>query len=198
MILKAVIDDQTHEIHVPDSLLNQAQAFFDQMDVDMRRGWQMSRDWIATPDQQQRCQIVADKLLTALESSNQKLAMMMAGYILSRLPGVASVMLDVQGEMQNHAFQFSEQPLTPVNQVRQGLSKLDALGQAGRDVTDVFKVGRGYRFSTFDHAAGIWRDSPLAMTEPEAALQRQAAFKARYETLLQGFSGTSETNRQGA
>ncbi len=66
------------------------------------------------------------------------------------------------------------------------MSKLEAMEQAGNDVTKVFKVGRGYRFSVFDHAANLWRDSPLVTTEPEAARLRQEAFKAHYEALLQG------------
>ena len=36
------------------------------MDQDMDAGWQMSRDWVDNPSREQRCQIVADKLLTAL------------------------------------------------------------------------------------------------------------------------------------
>jgi hypothetical protein len=74
----------------------------------MDAGWQMSREWVEKPDRLQRCQIVADKLLTALECENQKLGMMMAGYILARLPGVESVELDVQGEIQNNRFNLAE------------------------------------------------------------------------------------------
>ena len=66
------------------------------------------------------------------------------------------------------------------------LSKLEAMEQAGRDVTQVFKVGRGYRFSVFDHDTGTWMDAPLAPTEQEAERLRQQAFKARYEARLAG------------
>lgn len=192
MILKAIIDDQTYEIRVPDLLLTQAEAFFDKLDKDMAGGWQMSRDWVETPDRLQRCQIVADKLLTAMESENEKLKMMMAGYILARLPGVDSVELDIQGEIQNNRFNFAEPSgawysgLASVEGA--GLSKLEAMEQAGNDVTKVFKVGRGYRFSVFDHAANLWRDSPLTATEQEASRLRQDTFKARYEALLHGSS----------
>ncbi|MBK5965687.1 hypothetical protein CCR95_16745 [Thiocystis minor] len=191
MILKAIIDDQSYEIGVPDSLLNQAEAFYEQLDQDMNRGWQMSREWVEKPDRLQRCQIVADKLLTALESENEKLAMMMSGYLLTRLPGVDSVELDTHGEIQNNRFHLAEREdverqSSSAAMSNAGLSKLDAMEQAGNDVTKVFKVGRGYRYSTFDHAENLWRDSPLASTEQEASRLRQAAFKDRYEELLRG------------
>jgi hypothetical protein len=197
MLLKAIIDDQIYELNVPDALVSQAQPFFEKLDTDMDGGWQMSREWVEKPDRLQRCQIVADKLLTALESENQKLGMMMAGYILARLPGVESVELDVQGEIQNNRFNLAEHrpavaaassdtPTAESPVSGPGLSKLEAMEQAGKDVTKVFKVGRGYRFSVFDHATDTWRDSPLAPTEQEASRLRQEAFKARYEALQRG------------
>ncbi len=196
MLLKAIIDDQIYELNVPDALISQAQPFFDRLDQDMDAGWQMSREWVEQPDRLQRCQIVADKLLTALESENQKLGLMMAGYLIARLPGVESVELDVQGEIQNNRFnlaahdQIADAPASvadaEVPESVRGLSKLEAMEQAGKDVTKVFKVGRGWRFSVFDDATGAWQDSPTAATEQDASKMRQAAFKARYEALQRG------------
>ena len=192
MILKAIIDDQAYELNVPDALLEQARHFFDQLDRDMDGGWQMSREWVASPDRLQRCQIVADKLLTALETENEKLGRLMAGYILARLPGVESVELDVQGEIQNNQFNLAEhgtalqEPESPPARAAAPagtLSKLEAMEQAGNDVTKVFKVGKAYRFSVFDHARAQWMDSPLIATEEEAHRLRQDAFKERFEAL---------------
>ncbi len=196
MILNAIIDDQVYELNVPDALLEQARPFFDQLDRDMDEGWQMSREWVASPDRLQRCQIVADKLLTALETENDKLGRLMAAYILARLPGVESVELDVQGEIQNNQFNLAqhqgaqeESPAprapaaAPGATTGAGLSKLEAMEQAGNDVTKVFKVGKAYRFSVFDHARQQWTDSPLAATEEEAHRLRQQAFKDRFEAL---------------
>ncbi len=192
MILKAIIDDQVYELNVPDALLEQARPFFDQLDQDMDKGWQMSRDWVANPDRLQRCQIVADKLLTALETENEKLGRLMAGYILLRLPGVESVELDIQGEIQNNQFNLAEHGdshqgpaaiSTHAAAPERGLSKLEAMEQAGNDVTKVFKVGKAYRFSVFDHAQQQWTDSPLIATEEEAQHLRQESFKARFEAL---------------
>jgi hypothetical protein len=193
MILKVIIDDQTHEINVPDALLSEARDYFDQVDRDMDGGRQMGRDWIEAPDRVQRAQIVADRLLTAIETDNLKLGTLMAGYLLDRLPGLELIEPDLQGEIQNTRFEMGRQTQTapatsPATSkpTGAGLSKLEAMEQAGRDVTQVFKVGRGYRFSIFDHDTGTWMDAPLAPSEQEAGRLRQQAFKARYEALLAG------------
>lgn len=192
MILKAIVEDQIYELNVPDALIEQARPFFEQLDRDMDQGCQMSREWVQSPDRLQRCQIVADKLLTALETENHKLGRLMAGYILARLPGVESVELDIQGEIQNNHFVLQEPSArpqaaptatAPAAGAPAGLSKLQAMEQAGNDVTKVFKVGKGWRFSIFDHGSGTWQDSPLVAGEDEAKRLREEAFKARFEAL---------------
>ena len=216
MLLKAIIDDQELSLEVPEQVLRQGQGFFAKLDADMDQGWQMSREWVARPNQIERCQIVADKLLTALEKENDRLGMLMAGYLLSRLPGIEAVTLDTQGEMQNTLFTLAEAPgaTSPGPAVSDptasppssrgneyapspaeapflptpaplGLDKFQALEQAGNDVTPVFKVGKGYRFSVYDHSSGQWRDAPLVAKEADAERLRQSAFKARYESLQQ-------------
>jgi hypothetical protein len=175
-------------LQVPDVLIRQAGPFFDALDRDMDRGWQMSRDWVPSPDRLQRCQIVANKLLTALENANERLGQLMAGYILTRLPDVIAVELDTQGEIQNTCFTLKERPAEPLAPTRPpsaagGLGKLQAMEQAGNEVAPVFKVGKGYRFAVLDRASNQWQDSPLFATESEATRQRQEAFKARFEEL---------------
>ena len=220
MLLKAIIDDQELSLEIPEELLRQGQAFFAKLDADMNQGWQMSREWVARPSQIERCQIVADKLLTALEKENDRLGMLMAGYLLSRLPGLESVTMDTHGEMQNTLFTLAEAPgqTPPGPAVRGpaasppssrgeedaaapvetpflptpaplGLDKFQALEQAGNDVTPVFKVGKGYRFSVYDHASGQWLDGPLVAKEADAERLRQAAFKARFASLQQPSGG---------
>lgn len=245
MILEAIVEDQVYSLNVPESLLTRASDFFDQLDRDMDKGWQMSRDWVDAPDQVQRGQIVADKLLTALENQNEKLGMLMAGYLLSRLPGLKSVEFDLQGEIQNNQFDFhpsadaqasalsaasapaaaahgdrsrdlapggGDAPSTTPAQspagtppdadsapsveqltatarncagAPRGLSKLQAMAQAGQDVSKVFKVGKGYRFSVFDHASQAWQDGPLLKSQDEAERLRERVFASRYEALQQ-------------
>ena len=108
MILKAIVDDQVYTLNVPDPILRQGGAFFDQLDRDMDQGWQMSREWVDAPNRLQRCQIVADKLLSALEKENERLGLMMAGYIIARLPNIDAVEFDLQGEIQNNQFRFRD------------------------------------------------------------------------------------------
>jgi hypothetical protein len=189
MLLNVTVDEQTIDLTVPDALLQQAQAFFERMDQDMDAGWQMSRDWVDNPNREQRCQIAADKLLTALENENRKLAVMMAGYILARLPGVSSVDIDTTGEIGNTRFTLHEAPETPAPSAQPAgppgeMGKMEALRQAAQDVTKVFKVGRNYRFSVFDHASGEWRDSAAVADKQEADKLREQAYKRRFEELI--------------
>lgn len=106
MILKAQIDDKLYELLVPDELLEQASDFFARMDVDMDEGIQMNRDWVATPNLEQRCQVVADKLYTAIENDNHKLGRLMAGYILNRLPSLDQIIIDTQGNLEATVFLY--------------------------------------------------------------------------------------------
>lgn len=99
MILKLTIDDQTYDIDVPERIMQEAQDFYAKMDSDMDRGWQMSRIWVEKPDLYQRCQIVADRVLGAFHTENQRMVLLMSGYILSRVPHVGEVVVDTTGDM---------------------------------------------------------------------------------------------------
>lgn len=101
MRFKVVIGEQVYAVEVPADLLSEAAEINAKLDFDMDRGWQMSREFVAHPDRLQRCQIVADKLLTSIINDNQATAMLMAGYITLRLPGAIGVDIDASGEMQN-------------------------------------------------------------------------------------------------
>ena len=101
MRFKVVIGEQVYAVDVPDDLLGEAAEFHARLDRDMDRGWQMSRQFVERPDALQRCQIVADKLLTSIVQDNQATAMLMAAYIALRMPGAVGVDIDASGEMQN-------------------------------------------------------------------------------------------------
>ena len=62
MKLNIIVDGRTNAFEVPDDVLVDAKDFFDKLDADMDKGWQMSRDWVEKPDAEQRCQIAADKI----------------------------------------------------------------------------------------------------------------------------------------
>lgn len=99
MILKVIVDERIIPIEVPDYMLVEAEGLFIKMDSDMDAGWQMSRTWVDRPTTTQRCQIAADKILTAIHTENEKMATMMAAYILKRMPNASSVDIDSSGDM---------------------------------------------------------------------------------------------------
>jgi len=107
--LHVYINDETVEVALAPALLEEAAEFFDRMDSDMDKGWQMGREWIEHPNQEQRCQIAADKLLAGIESGNEHLQELMAGYIVSRVPQIDAVRIDTSGEMQETRF-FALEP----------------------------------------------------------------------------------------
>ena len=99
MKLNVYVVDNMIPIEVPDDMLEDAEHIYKKMDSDMDKGWQMYRDWVDDLTQQQRCQVVADKLLTALENENQPSAMLMAGYIMTRMPGILNVHISTDGDI---------------------------------------------------------------------------------------------------
>ena len=101
MILNIYVADSAYKIDVPQEVLEDGEDFFTKMDSDMDKGWQMSRAYVECPNTRQRCQIAADKILSALHTHNHKLALLMAGYILTRLPGIEGVQIDTNGEIFN-------------------------------------------------------------------------------------------------
>jgi len=104
MKLNVFIGEYTNQIEVPDEMLSEAHAIFSKMDSDMDKGWQMSQLWVDKLDNKQRCQAVADRLLTAIENENQPMMMLMAGYIMQTMPGVQAVHISTDGDMTQTEF----------------------------------------------------------------------------------------------
>ncbi len=108
MLLNVFIDERQIPVETPPGMIVEAEDFFAKMDADMDNGWQMSRQWIEHPNQLQRCQIAADKLMGAEEAGNETLMQLMAAYILKRMPGVAAVRINTEGEMLETEFVMGE------------------------------------------------------------------------------------------
>jgi hypothetical protein len=102
MQLQIQINDTTRDIDVPDFILVEAEDYFALVDRDLDKGYQMSRRWVEQPNTEQRCQIVADKLLTALSNGNQQSSLLLAAYILKRMPQVHVIRLNTEGDMTEH------------------------------------------------------------------------------------------------
>ncbi len=188
MILKVVIDDQLLELNVPEAFIEQAQDFFAKMDQDMDQGWQVNREWVEQPEPMLRAQIAANKLLTALENEDHKLGRLMAGYIVARFPNVDTIELKPAGEVRDHQIKLAAPPAPEAPSIAHagvptGLSKMEAMAQAAKDVSKVFKMGRQYRFSVYNHANQSWEESPAIADKAQAEAMREHAFKARFEAL---------------
>ncbi|MDH3310058.1 MAG: hypothetical protein OEM48_01815 [Gammaproteobacteria bacterium] len=189
MKLNVIVDERALAVDVPPHMLHEAEDFYRKMDSDMDHGWQMGPEFIEKPDKVQRCQIAANKLLTSLSAANETMITLMAGYILKRVPGVTGVRIDTGGEML-HTELLYEKPLSPpTTTLSQGtprlqkLGKIEAMEQAGKDVTKVYQVGKSHRFAVRDLKTGEWLESGPMQTEQEAYEKRMQAYKRRLDEL---------------
>jgi len=98
-VLNVVIDGQMQAINVKEEMVLSGSPLFNKMDEDMNKGWTLSKEFVENPNVTQRCQIVGDKLLTAIEDNNEKMKTMMAAYILSRVPNIMTIYIDNNGEI---------------------------------------------------------------------------------------------------
>ncbi len=99
MILKVTIDEKTFSLQVDHEMVQDAQDAFRKMDADMDQGWQMSRIWVDCPNDRQRCQIAADRMLTAIQQEKSATVGLMAAYIVHRIPGIDALDIDTSGDM---------------------------------------------------------------------------------------------------
>ncbi len=191
MKLNVIVDERALAVDVPPHMLHEAEDFYRKMDSDMDHGWQMGPEFIENPDKVQRCQIAANKLLTSLSTANETMITLMAGYILKRLPGITGVRIDTAGEMLHTELLYEKSAgaappaATPSSTPAraQKLGKLEAMEQAGKDVTKVYKVGKSHRFAVRDLKTGEWLESGPMETEQEAYEKRMQAYKRRLDEL---------------
>ncbi len=184
-ILNVTLHEKTYAVKVPDAMLAEADEFFTKVDRDLDRGWQMSRDFIENPDRTQRAQIAAHRLMLAMSAGNETLAQLMAGYILKRLPGVTGVVVDTDGEMLDTEIVYGAgaAPVTAAPTAAGKLSRIEAMKQAGKEVTAVYKSGKSFRHAVLDRASGQWVESPAMDDEKESQELRIQAFKRRFEEI---------------
>ncbi len=104
MTLKVVFEDQVYQVGIPDDVLRDGGAFFQRMNADMDKGWQMGREWVDKPNAEQRCQIAASRLVDAISNDNETLAGLMAGYIMAQRPGTKEVQVATTGDLMETTF----------------------------------------------------------------------------------------------
>ncbi|MFW2373518.1 MAG: hypothetical protein ACN4GM_10395 [Gammaproteobacteria bacterium] len=91
MILNINIDQEAYALDVPEQLLDEAQDFFKTMDDDMDKGWQLGRFWVENPTPEQRCQVAANKLVSAMHTENKRMFYLMSAYIIHTMPNVKGI-----------------------------------------------------------------------------------------------------------
>lgn len=99
MHLNVLVHGQSVTVDVPDMMLTEAQEFFKKMDKDMDKGWQMSRKWVDNLNSEQRCQVVGDKILSAIENENKNMLIMMSAYVLYKVPGATAIRISEEGDI---------------------------------------------------------------------------------------------------
>lgn len=100
MKLHINIDQEGFELDVPEQLLVETQALFADMDQEFDCGQQMGRYWVDHPDDFQRCQLVANKLVDAFYLEDKRNFYLMAAYILYKMPAAREVVVNTASEIQ--------------------------------------------------------------------------------------------------
>lgn len=177
MILTTYINDVAYTLDVPQDMLDEGEDFFSKLDRDMEKGWQMSREFVDSPTRVERCKIVADRILDALSDGNTTLTLLCGAYLLDRMPGVGAVYLDTTGDIHETNFVPESQHEAT------SMSKEEAQTQAETEISQIYKVGRVYRYSVRNPATGKQEEAPSVKTEEEAEQLRGAMFKMRISEL---------------
>jgi len=178
MILTAFINETAYDFDVPQEMLDDGESFFSKIDADMDQGYQMSREYVEKPGRKERCQIVADRILDAMSEGNKTLALLLSAYILDRMPGVTVAYIDTEGDILNTNFgNAAQHEYTPPPSDEEAHSKVS------EEMSEVYKVGRVYRFSVRNPYSGKWQEAPAVKTEEEAQALREVTFNKRVKEL---------------
>ncbi len=92
------IEGNQYTVSVDHSDIEHGMNFFTHMDKDMDGGWRMGPEYVHEPTLLQRSQIVAERLMLALESHNISLKTAMAAYIVWRVPNIRELHIDTSGD----------------------------------------------------------------------------------------------------
>ncbi len=104
LTLSVLVAEEQRLLSVDQTMLDDAYPLLEKMDQDMDNGWQLGRSFVQSPSTMERCQVAANRLLTALHTQNQASMTLMAAYILMRLPGVKTVNINSEGEANETMF----------------------------------------------------------------------------------------------
>ena len=102
--LNIILGENEYPLKIKEKIVTEGQPFFNQMDSDMDKGWQMSKSWVEKPSHYQKCQIAADRLFTSIHLNKKETAIMMGAYILNQMPTVKVIDIDISGNMEETSF----------------------------------------------------------------------------------------------
>ncbi len=91
MNFNITIDEQSYTLEVTTVLMQELHSTHQQMDNDFDKGLQLGRYWIEAPNEEQRCQYVADKVVSAIHQQNIRQFYLMSSYILHKYPSLKMV-----------------------------------------------------------------------------------------------------------
>ena len=86
MNFNITIDEESYTLEVSDAIMKELQGTIKDMDADFDKGARIGRYWIEMPSDEQRCQLAADKVVSAVHQQNVRMFYQMAAYILTKLP----------------------------------------------------------------------------------------------------------------
>jgi len=86
MNFNITIDEESYTLEVSDAIMKELQGTIEEMDADFDKGARIGRYWIDVPSDEQRCQIAADKVVSAVHQQNVRMFYQMAAYILTKFP----------------------------------------------------------------------------------------------------------------
>lgn len=107
MQFNITIDQEPFALDIPEGLFDEAKAFISDMDTDLNKGVQLGRHWIDEPSDEQRCQIAANKIVTALHQEDVRSIYLMAAYVLSKFPTLKTITVDSDYEIDDIDIQLT-------------------------------------------------------------------------------------------
>lgn len=106
MNLNFTIDQEPFTLEVADGIMQEAQVFIKDTDLEFDKGIQLGRYWIENPSEEQRCQIAANKIVNAMHQENIRMVYLMSAYILTKLPTVKMVTVNSDYEIDEIDFMY--------------------------------------------------------------------------------------------
>jgi len=106
MNFNITIDEESYTLEVSDAIMKELQGVIEEMDADFDKGARIGRYWIDVPSDEQRCQIAADKVVSALHQQNVRMFYQMAAYILTKFPTLQMVTVSSDFEVSDIHFEI--------------------------------------------------------------------------------------------